>query len=412
MLFAASLLLLAGVVPVALVNGSRNAGFVVEDRLLVLERCLRGTVNDSDRTTTDRRYQECAANALGADADMERVTRLLDGLYRARSSVDFLGGLCHDAAHAIGTVSYRTLGAGAFTPGYEQCGFGYYHGLMLAAATSGPVQGAVDQLSAYCDSYESNDPSNRDFCVHGIGHAIANRVQIPEGAALCSTLREDHVPGDEALTRDSSKISCFTGVLNEKLRYDYFARTGPTTVEEAVAPCRTLDRDMRSPCGRYTLHFSQLPVSDIRSACISLGAVELRTGCWEAVGFRGVDLLFGSDPTAPAQLSTLGGVNNDIFLGSPEKAATFLQRLCGGDPGSACVSRFALEVTQATQRPSYITGICDRLDQRDDREICEASVMVVSGTQGGDPAAEETVVSGQERATPPNPSWTAAGQED
>jgi hypothetical protein len=336
---------------------------------------LQGFNDRTDTRTTDEASVECVRGALGPAPDQETLFGLIRALFVAKSDNDFLGRYCHDAAHAIGATAKDALGDNAFTKGLEQCGFGYIHGLMLATASSGPVEEAFDRLSRFCNTYREPvlHSSNLDFCTHGIGHAIAERVEVDRAADLCGTLlTEDPAPvGENGTNWSSPSVSCFTGVLNEKLRYDYMERRGTAEVDTALSSCTGLSEDLLAACAQYTLHYSLVPLSTIQQSCPTLQPTQLVAGCWEAVGFRGADSLnVQPGSSMDGDMADFEGYDLNRFLESPLAGAHFIDILCDGDDSGFCQLRFSLVITQSTQRPDYITEVCEQLDAPRARYTC------------------------------------------
>lgn len=371
---AAALLVLIGSSAVVMVKFSPD-GISDTQRLKVLERCLQGFNDLNGTRTTDEASVECVRGALGPTPDQETVFGLIRALFLAKTDNDFLGRYCHDAAHAIGTTAKDALGESAFTKGLEQCGFGYIHGLMLATASAGPVEEAFDRLGRFCNTYREPvlHSSNLDFCTHGIGHAIAERVEVPRAAELCSTLLTEDLTteGENGTNWSSPSVSCFTGVLNEKLRYDYMERRGAADVETALVSCTGLAEDLLAACAQYTLHYSLVPLATIQQSCPTLQPKELISGCWEAVGFRGADSLSAQPGTSiGGDVSDFEGYDLDRFLESPLAGARFIDLLCDGDDSGFCQLRFSLVITQSTQRPEYITEVCEQIEAPRARYTC------------------------------------------
>ena len=118
---------------------------------------------------------------------------------------------CHDYAHYIGESSYelyKKSGAIGLAPEASYCGYGFYHGFIIAMMADGKEPFEVSRFCEDANSELSKDnPITRLDCYHGIGHGVTDydfrnipkietaQILIESSTNLC----KDVAPGEEEL---------------------------------------------------------------------------------------------------------------------------------------------------------------------------------------------------------------------
>jgi hypothetical protein len=174
--------------PVSCLSGSNR---------LVIQRCL-----DEAYTATVRRD--------GVNTALEQLRTLFRTAPQARF-------FCHETSHAIGRESLRSNGdlAAAFADGFDVCDFGYYHGIVEAAAghlDDAAFRAAVPEL---CGQLASVDQLFLLQCTHGLGHAAARRTNndMVKALSFCEALEQSSSFGPDELA--GALNGCGTGVTME-----------------------------------------------------------------------------------------------------------------------------------------------------------------------------------------------------
>lgn len=120
---------------------------------------------------------------------------------------------CHHTSHAIGRASYAIYDSieKAFTSGVEVCDFGYYHGIVEEASGYQTDEFFQESIPTLCVDLTTNNLFYMQ-CIHGIGHAVAQRTNndMVRGLAMCERL--DILPANE---RKPALNACGTGVTME-----------------------------------------------------------------------------------------------------------------------------------------------------------------------------------------------------
>lgn len=197
-------------------------------------------LSEGDRLSTT----VCLQGMFSAKAQNVGVVPSLDELRTAMQATPALRFFCHETAHAIGRSSlvvHEEQIAAAFADGYDVCDFGYYHGIIEAAAgslTDDEFTAAVPNL---CAELASVDRLFFLQCTHGLGHAAARRANNDMVRALefCDAIEGS--PAYPAELLDGALNACGTGVTME-----WFAVAGAVgrADGEAVSPAVESLRDV------------------------------------------------------------------------------------------------------------------------------------------------------------------------
>ena len=120
---------------------------------------------------------------------------------------------CHHTSHAIGRASfdiYESIKV-AFESGIEVCDFGYFHGIIEEASGFQSDSEFVTAIPSLCTELTTNSLFYMQ-CIHGIGHAIAQRTNndMLRGLEICESLDEVLVEQQVAI-----RTACGTGVTME-----------------------------------------------------------------------------------------------------------------------------------------------------------------------------------------------------
>lgn len=145
---------------------------------------------------------------------------------------------CHHTTHAIGRAGYAIYGsvAEAFTKGVEVCDFGYYHGIIEEASGYQTDESFQDSIPTLCGDLTTNDLFYMQ-CIHGIGHAVAQRTNndMLRGLTMCERL--DVLPKEELA---AALNACGTGVTMEW----FSVATSGSEGLNAVSPTVSSPRDV------------------------------------------------------------------------------------------------------------------------------------------------------------------------
>lgn len=160
---------------------------------LDVERCLTGS------------YVSIAYASTPKEASM--------ALQQDMAKYPMLRYYCHHTSHAIGRASfdiYESIKV-AFESGIEVCDFGYFHGIVEEASGFQTDSEFVAAIPSLCAELTTNSLFYMQ-CIHGIGHAIAQRTNndMLRGLEMCESLDEVLVEQQVAI-----RTACGTGVTME-----------------------------------------------------------------------------------------------------------------------------------------------------------------------------------------------------
>lgn len=354
---------------------------------------LYNSTSGGDPTNVFQTRVDCARVALGDPETSDEVTTVLAAMFALSKTNDTARLACHDLAHEYGAWAYESLGDAALVPGYSDCGFGYYHGAMQRALEDGEIGQRVKSLREFCGRLARADGfldgGRFTFCSHGVGHAVGTApVTLQTGIEACQVM---DLPQEESerLLEDGSpdplhipaELECFTGFLNEKMSTRLREGKAQNSTQGSLTECEDLRSPYRSRCLSYSLFYSDVPLRDVRQVCATLTEDDLRSGCWEGVGYRGGRVLVAEGATKEPELTE--GLDLSRFDRDPAVAAGYMNRLCAGDDRHSCVIRFALETVQRLQQPQIMRQICAGLARPDDGSECLRAVDRVADIQGG-----------------------------
>lgn len=143
---------------------------------------------------------------------------------------------CHHTSHAIGRASYAIYGSieKAFTLGVEVCDFGYYHGIVEEASGYQTDEFFQESIPTLCVDLTTNNLFYMQ-CIHGIGHAVAQRTNndMVRGLTMCERL--DSLPIEE---QKSALNACGTGVTMEWFSVATSGADGLNSVRPTVSKPR------------------------------------------------------------------------------------------------------------------------------------------------------------------------------
>jgi hypothetical protein len=193
----------------ALVGGRGVEIREIRDEVAEVETCL----GNSNRLE----IQRCLEGSFTAVVVTEGVNAALDRLGGLVATNNRARYFCHEASHAIGRASLRENAgiAEAFRDGYDVCDFGYYHGIVEAAAAGLDDEGFREIVSTLCTDFASAEELFFMQCTHGLGHAAARRTNndMLRSLEFCAAL--DAVPGLEGERLAAARNGCGTGVTME-----------------------------------------------------------------------------------------------------------------------------------------------------------------------------------------------------
>lgn len=191
---------------------------------LDVERCLVGT------------YVSLAYESTPAQASVALEKDMLAN--------PLLRYYCHHTSHAIGRASYAIYGSleKAFTLGVEVCDFGYYHGIVEEASGYQTDEFFQESIPTLCTNLTTNNLFYMQ-CIHGIGHAVAQRTNndMVRGLAMCERL--DSLPVAEL---GPALNACGTGVTMEW----FSVATSGSDGLNAVRPTVSKPRDVCALIGK------------------------------------------------------------------------------------------------------------------------------------------------------------------
>ena len=257
------------------------------------ETCLQG----SNRLQTQR----CLAQLYTSMVQQEGVEPALDHLLALTQQSGEAVFHCHEASHAIGRASMRSHDdiVAAFTDGYDVCDFGYYHGIVEAAADHLDDEEFRDAVPTLCAGLASENTLFYMQCLHGTGHAAALRANndLNRGLEFCDELRETDTLADEQ--REGALNGCGTGVTMEWFSTASIAGSDSGAVSPPVSQprevCAEVDERWQPECYEYvgnTLDTSR-PAASLRElADWCLQTTEISAcfvGLTRAAGGVGID---------------------------------------------------------------------------------------------------------------------------
>lgn len=208
-----------------------------------------------------QRQVDLLASAAGANSALAQEIALLvssDGVEAALKKVESYRntgeGACHDLSHAVGRSAWAEYGnvADAFNAGYALCGFGYFHGIVEAAAAETTVESFQATLVPACDAL-SGDETLLSQCVHGAGHGAfyLTSGDMLRAMELCSGFSELRL-GAQA---------CETGVSMEWFRLHSNPIEGmKPVVQDPRDACALMPERFKGSCFEYL--FNDAVLSD------------------------------------------------------------------------------------------------------------------------------------------------------
>lgn len=292
------------------------AGFLVEQRPQVIlatstpadpSSCLAGMNRLATQRCLDEAYT-AVARRDGVNASLEQLGKLFQTAPQARF-------YCHETSHAIGRESLRLNGdlAAAFVDGFDVCDFGYYHGIVEAAAghlDDSEFRAAVPHL---CGELASADRLFMLQCTHGLGHAAARRTNNDMIKALSFCDELDNSSSLQPGELDGALNGCGTGVTME-----WFAvatavglRAVSPEVSEVRDVCNVVPQRWVSECFEYvgnTLDTTQ-PVASLRELAGWCSTTAAPAPCF--VGLARAAGGVGVNPQDAIAICDLGGPARD-----------------------------------------------------------------------------------------------------
>jgi hypothetical protein len=219
-----------------------------------------------------------------------------------------LDSMCHDASHAIGEVAVLKLGSisNAFLAGGQDCGSGYYHGVIATVTASFDPDKLIEVLVSAC-----REPDVSHFetweCFHGIGHGFVFAANGNIEIAVDNCVSIDNVSDSGACTSGALMQELVDHGSDDIYNADPYRQcrrlTDPTTLQtcydmnavivsmqrstdpERFAVCGTVPEDYRSGCylGLGRAIFSGLPLQGerVEHVCDQAGSDEAVRWCVE-----------------------------------------------------------------------------------------------------------------------------------
>jgi len=207
---------------------------------------------------------------------------LVNQLYLYREEVPTALQYCHDTALRIGYQAwgeYKNL-TPILTFGTPVCASGFLHGVQEAIGldSSVPASSLVPMVSQICEKITNNDfrDSNYRVCYHGIGHAVAKRVNLnyQAGIKYCNLL-SNKIDNTDTFDQSYTKRElCAEGLT---MRYSesivnrvVLVKPGNTASNNIYAnpynQCSALtDKSLRYGCFEYTTRaFTHTPIDYLR----------------------------------------------------------------------------------------------------------------------------------------------------
>jgi hypothetical protein len=170
----------------------------------------------------------------------------IETLYGWAETYKAFGMTCHNDAHMLGALAARVEDPMLVaTYATTRCDNGYIHGILKSIAQDTPQQFDPDALRVVCSQA---NPSVREGCEHGIGHAIVLRgsISLTEGLGVCLKLDSDPVVA-QCVTGVSMEFGVNNMIFHDLRSMDpgSLDKNGelkqlPLTAEELRDPCAPL----------------------------------------------------------------------------------------------------------------------------------------------------------------------------
>lgn len=125
--------------------------------------------------------------------------------------------ICHYATHAIGQGAYQLyLRGDAITPlpQFSYCGYGFYHGFMIAMLYDTNDVSAARNFCSAMQAEDGGSESTLDSCLHGFGHGITELQDVKDWSDPLSVIGSELQICKEIGANANQQSMCAGGVFN------------------------------------------------------------------------------------------------------------------------------------------------------------------------------------------------------
>ena len=296
---------------------------------------------------------KCSAGALDLAATVIPAPLAMKALIELVAGNGSLATSCHEVGHIFGTVSYKKLGTEAWGPGLQDCGYGYYHGVLEGMAQSGKLSDFRKFALSMCTEGEQRD-SRR--CIHGVGHA----------ASIAFTSLDDATNLCEQFSDHDFMITCVEGAAM------IWSGDNPNeTPGNIIQQCRAISDDVQEQqyCLTGVIEYMKITpqrLDELKKACVGLGEDPLAGYCWRGLGWLLADtFIWAKDSARAATIKDTAGY-------------------CAGTGLEICYQQFGNQILIRYMSVSESNGYCDLLGNGS--QFCRAGVKNSAESFMNDPS--------------------------
>lgn len=253
---------------------------------------------------------------------------LVDSYHAEDAQTVYNSPNCHALAHIVGETAgaqSRQSVAQLFGMCGTSCVYGCVHGMFSGLLKKGILTKST--IATVCDSDIGSHASQRDReeCIHGIGHGLADYLYSDTPAAI------EYCEGFVAL---SDRKMCWDGVFMQVY--------GPVVSPERAL---VLTADIFADCRRYSL--------DVRRACMQ-SALSVRVGIARDIGFA-----TGSCEDSLNDLDQcIGDIDGEQSIDTLSEQRIYARCTLAEKNVYSCVDRF-VSTSRDTDRMLPVEEVCD-----------------------------------------------------
>ena len=194
---------------------------------------------------------------------------------------------CHQEAHLIGRIGYRSEGEKAFGSCTADCHSGCYHGAMETFLNREGTANLAASIDRICATFPTS--FGRFECLHGVGHGVLAYVDydLPEAITECGKLSDSF-----------SQTSCHGGMFMENILTGQGLGAGGPGVHatnwvnrtDPYFPCNKLGDafDVQYQCYQmqtsWMLTLSGYDFKTVAQECVTVPRDDMRSVCFKSLG--------------------------------------------------------------------------------------------------------------------------------
>lgn len=273
--------------------------------------------------------RDCQIAALKQQSERTTPASAMGELISAARTNDTLAQSCHAVGHSFGLWAYEQYQRNAVGPGLQDCGYGYYHGLIEGAALVVEHDQLADTARYLCEHFT---PRDDDSCAHGVGHAMGETF----------TTFSEMLQNCERFDLDGQGLNCFSGAT-----MIWGSKHLHVQPAKAASMCSIASEETKiwRQCFMGSVMFSDIDPLDVRNLiafCATLDDFTRQEGCYYASGYAA---------------STPG--SSGLFA-PPLAAAAIFDSTCGPSPLllAGCHQAFATNYLTVTQSVPLSREMC------------------------------------------------------